>query len=125
MTGTWRMALAGLFMATATLAQASETRCGWYQMPTPGNLWLTDRDASWVITTQGRDDLSAVDADKAPDFDTSQFVETNVPGAGYGYGCACLVVETGADQRITRVYSGKIRPLAACRSDASLPAPQG
>lgn len=106
-------------------AHGAENRCGWYQMPTPGNLWLTDRDATWSITSQGQAvGPDAVDAEKAPDFDEKQFVETNVPGAGYGYGCACMRVETNpGDRRITRVYSGRILPLAACRNDKSLPKP--
>ncbi|WP_116285628.1 DUF4087 domain-containing protein [Rhizobium sp. LCM 4573] len=121
---------APLFMAItcaflANTADASETRCGWYQMPTPGNLWLTDREATWSITSQGQaTGPDAVDAERAPDFDSRQFVETNVPGAGYGYGCACLQVDTDArSQRIVKVYSGKIRPLSACRNDKTLPAP--
>lgn len=104
---------------------AAENRCGWYQMPTPGNLWLTDKDATWTITSQAEAaGPDAVGAEKTPDFDSKQFVETNVPGTGYGYGCACLVVDTNAKQeRITRVYSGKIKPLSACRNDKTLPKP--
>ncbi|MDX3927209.1 MAG: DUF4087 domain-containing protein [Shinella sp.] len=107
------------------VGKAAENRCGWYQMPTPGNLWLTDKDATWSITSQAQAlGPDAIGAEKTPEFDSSQFVETNVPGAGYGYGCACMVVDTNAkDERITRVYSGKIRPLSACRNDKSLPKP--
>ncbi|MGK6313207.1 DUF4087 domain-containing protein [Neorhizobium sp. DT-125] len=114
-------------LLAATQGNASETRCGWYEMPTSGNLWLTDKDATWSITSQGEaEGPDAVDAEKAPAFDSKQFVETNVPGAGYGYGCACLRVDADArTQRITKVYSGTIRPLSACRHDKTLPAPQG
>ncbi|SMF02533.1 Protein of unknown function [Xaviernesmea oryzae] len=121
-----QLTLAGVVAFWALQVSAAENRCGWYQMPTPGNLWLTDRDATWSITSQGEAaGPDAVDAEKAPDFDGRQFVETNVPGAGYGYGCACMRVDTDAKaQRITKVYSGKIRPLSACRNDKSLPAPQ-
>lgn len=30
-----------------------EIRCGWLDNPTPGNLWLIDRDAEWSISQQG------------------------------------------------------------------------
>lgn len=116
-------------VATALLmvcldASAGEKRCGWYQMPTPGNLWLTDKDATWSITSQGEaDGPDSEGVDNAPDFDPKQFVET--PGTGgYGYGCACMEVETNAkDQRITKVISGHILPLADCKNDKSLPSP--
>ncbi|HEY2847367.1 MAG TPA: DUF4087 domain-containing protein, partial [Pyrinomonadaceae bacterium] len=32
---------------------ASETRCGWFSDPTPGNEWLNDRDGVWIIGVQG------------------------------------------------------------------------
>ncbi|MER8953116.1 DUF4087 domain-containing protein [Mesorhizobium sp. M0833] len=64
--------------------------------------------------------------DNVPAFDDRQFVETNVPGSGYGYGCACMTVVTNAKrQKITRVISGQILPLARCRNDRSLPNPDG
>lgn len=116
--------LAGIaFLAPEALA--AENRCGWYQMPTPGDLWLTDKDATWSITSQGQ--ASGPDAegvDNAPDFDPKQFVKTQDPGMDYGYGCACMEVETDAkDQRITKVISGHILPLADCKNDKTLPAP--
>lgn len=121
-----RSALAIVLGLTASGALAAEERCGWYQSPTPGDLLLTDKEASWSITSQGQ--AAGPDADgveKAPDFDKKQFVETNAPGAGYGYGCACLNVETdAATQRITKVISGKILPLAQCKNDKSLPNPE-
>lgn len=106
-------------------AHSAEKRCGWYEMPTPGNLFLIDSEATWSITTQG--EAAGPDAtglENLPPFDEQQYVEMNVPGTGYGYGCACMVVDTDAkSKRITRVHSGTIRPLRACRNDASLPDP--
>lgn len=105
-------------------AADGERRCGWYSSPTPGNLMLTDRDAVWWIQMQGRPDPKGIE--NAPAFDERQFVETNVPGSGYGYGCACMTVETNAkQQRITRIIAGDILPLARCRNDRSLPEPAG
>lgn len=111
---------------TASSVFSAENRCGWYSFPTPQNLMLIDKDATWSITSQGQANGPDADgAENAPDFDSKQFVATNVPGAGYGYGCACMDVETSAaDKRITRVISGKILPLADCKKDKALPAPE-
>ena len=106
-------------------ALAAETRCGWYMNPTPGNLWLMDKDATWTITSQGdADGAEAKGIDNAPDFDDRQFVETNNPGSGYGYGCACMSVTTdAANEQITEVFSGEIKPLSVCKADKALPSP--
>jgi hypothetical protein len=111
-------------LCTATFSHAAERRCGWYMNPTPGNLLLADRDGAWWITSQMQaqgPDAEGAD-DKAPDFDTQQYVETQPNG--YGYGCACLTVETNTkEMRITRVISGEILPLSQCKSDSGLPPP--
>jgi hypothetical protein len=104
-------------------AADAERRCGWYSSPTPGNLLLTDKDGDWWIQMQGQPDPKGID--KLPAFNERQFVETNVPGSGHGYGCACMTVMTNAkQQRITRVIAGDILPLARCRNDRSLPNPE-
>ena len=104
---------------------AAETRCGWYMNPTPGNLWLMDKDATWTITSQAQaTGPDAKGVENTPDFDEKQFVETNNPGSGYGYGCACMSVTVDkAEERITRVFSGEIKPLSVCKADKSLPSP--
>lgn len=119
------LAAALALLATAP-GLAAETRCGWYWNPSPGNLWLLDKDATWTIASQGdADGESAEGIDNAPQFDPSQFVETNNPGSGYGYGCACMSVTTDkANERITEIFSGTTRPLAACEKDKSLPKPE-
>jgi hypothetical protein len=107
-------------------ASAAEQRCGWYVNPTPANLLLIDRDGEWWITSQGQaNGLDAEGADdKAPTFDPKQFVQ--MQPNGYGYGCACLRVETDRQaHRITKVFSGTIRPLASCRKDRALRKPWG
>lgn len=114
-----------IFCLTAVLfssaANAAERRCGWYTNPTPGNLMLTDKDGIWWIQMQGRPDPIGIS--KAPAFDEKQFVETNVPGSGYGYGCACMTVVTNTQQRITQIISGETIPLRRCRADRSLTDP--
>lgn len=120
----WSVVCCGLAIIALPAAAQAERRCGWYANPTPGNLILTDRDGDWWIQMQGQPEPEGLD--KLPAFDERQFVETNVPGSGYGYGCACLTVATDAEQqRITRVISGEILPLGRCRDDRSLPDPNG
>lgn len=107
-----------------TAAADAERRCGWYSNPTPGNLVLTDRDGAWWIQMQGRPHPKGIE--NAPAFDQQQFVETNVPGSGHGYGCACMTVVTNPEeQRVTRLIAGKTLPLSRCRIDKSLPLPNG
>lgn len=105
-------------------APSHEMRCGWIENPTPGDLFLIDKDATWTITSQAQAEGPDADGiDNIPDGDPKQFVDTS-HGAGHGYGCACLTVETNAkDQRITKVISGKALPLAKCRADKALPKP--
>lgn len=102
-------------------AKGAERRCGWYANPTPGNLMLRDKDGDWWIQMQGKPDPDGID--NAPAFDEKQFVETNVPG--YGYGCACMTVTTdGRQKKITRIITGEIIPLRRCHNDRSLPRPE-
>lgn len=105
-------------------ALAAERRCGWYMNPTPGNLLLIDKQGEWWITSQMQaNGPDAIGADnKAPDFDDKQYVQTQPNG--YGYGCACMTVETDAKaMRITRVFAGETVPLARCKKDPTLPPP--
>ena len=119
-------AIVAVSLIAISPAIAAETRCGWYMNPTPGNLWLMDKDATWTITSQAQAlGPDATGAENTPDFDPSQFVETNNPGSGYGYGCACMSVTTdAATERITEIFSGETKPLATCEADKSLPKPQ-
>src|SRR4051812_3361379 len=98
------IALIGFGVLTGQPAAAAENRCGWYLNPTPANLLLIDRDGPWWITSQMQangPDAEGAD-DKAPNFDAGQFVKTQPNG--YGYGCACLSVETDRQaNRITKV----------------------
>ncbi len=91
-----------------------ETRCGWFVNPTPANAWLIDAQGEWIIGTQGGDQA---DGDW-PEFSASRWIKTN---GNYGYGCACMKVETNkANERITRILSGYSKAISACRNDKAL-----
>ena len=96
-------------------AQPIKTRCGWFENPTPQNASLLDRDGEWVLSVQGGHQAKG----NWPMFKASQWVRTNV--GSYGYGCACLKVQTATDSvDVTRIVSSYAKPLSACRKDKAL-----
>ena len=103
--------------ATATIEPAQfEMRCGWFSNPTPGNVWLYDRDGEWTIEVQGG---YRVEGDwEWPNFAAGQWVKTNVH---YGYGCACLRMRVDKEtNRVLEIKTTRARPLSVCRQDKAL-----
>ena len=95
----------------------TRTRCGWLANLTPNDMWLVDKEATWVITSQAGAQ-SAAGLDRLPDFDRRQFLRT---AGDYGYGCACMKVLTGPEQTISVIFSARIQAIAICKADGSLP----
>jgi len=92
-------------------------RCGWFDNPTPQNVYLIDRDRTWTISEQGGYSMR-VDW-PWPSFAKREFVRTN--GGSYGYGCVCMRVDVDLQAGIvTHVYSARSRALAACRADKAI-----
>ncbi len=121
---TLRLLCAGSFLLAAAALAApagragaafkAETRCGWFDNPTPGNASLHDREDEWIIGVQGGHQAEG----DWPEFGPRQWVETNVH---YGYGCACLSVEVDRESgRVLKINSARARPLSACRRDRAL-----
>jgi Protein of unknown function (DUF4087) len=109
--------IAGLL---ASPSFAAENRCGWVENPTPGNYWLTDRDGSFTILTQGSD-LEPAGVDLMPDFSAGEFMKTN---GNYGNACACMSVDVDkAEMRVTQIHSVRQLALAKCQNDKKLPKP--
>jgi Protein of unknown function (DUF4087) len=104
-------------------AAAAETRCGWVLNPSPANWSLQDRQAEWIMATQGGEQAEGMDT--LPDFTEGEWIVTN--GSSYGFGCACMDVETesGDPPRITRIRSVKQLKLGKCQNDRKLPARAG
>jgi hypothetical protein len=110
--------IAALAAAAPALA-ATEKRCGWLHNPTPANWWLEDRDGQWILGSQGGDQVPGME--EMPAMSTRGWVRTN---GYYGYGCACLTVETDRrNKRIERLVSATPLPLRQCRADRRLPRP--
>jgi hypothetical protein len=98
---------------------AGERRCGWLQNPTPGNWWLVDQNATWILMRQGGAEPRGFTL--IPDISRHHYVRTN---GNYGYTCACIGGEFNkAQSRLTLVRSFEQRPLSACRKDPALPRP--
>ena len=111
---------AGAPSQAAPKKPVGEMRCGWIVNPTPGNWWLTDSSAEWVIGMQGG--YQAPGMDLIPDLSEHDWVVTN--GSSYGYGCAFLRVATDAKTKhITAVHSVTQKPIKVCRADRKLPKP--
>jgi hypothetical protein len=112
------LALLTAWFATPAAA-ATERRCGWLHNPTPANWWLIDREGQWVLGSQGAEPVPGMEA--IPDMATRGWVRTN---GSYGYGCACLTVETDRRRgRVLRLRSATPVPLRQCRADKRLPPP--
>lgn len=112
-------AIAALTVLPAA-ATAKELRCGWLLNPTPANWTLIDRHARWTVGTQGGHQARGLSS--MPDVKGSDWVFTNV--GSYGYGCACMTVDTDARRKIvTRVHTVRNQKLSACKADRVLPRP--
>jgi len=93
-----------------------ETRCGWFENPTPSNMWFYDRDGEWTIGVQGG--YQVPKHWPWPAFKRGQWVRTNVE---YGYGCACFQMRGNKQTlEVSEVKTSRARPLSVCRRDPSL-----
>jgi hypothetical protein len=111
--------IVGLMMTASLCPVLAEERCGWLENPTPGNWWLKDAHALWVISTQGGPSAQGIEKLARPTPD--RFVTTN---GQYGYWCACLSGSFDVHaQAVTRIDKARTSPLSVCRDDKALPAP--
>lgn len=129
-------------IATSVFA-ASETRCGWFDNPTPNNMSLVDAEASWTISVQGGIDsaffLDDNDPKRIAEVNRQDAVQNHLPNfpwedkaywasrnvGSYGFGCACLTGSFDkARQVVMAVKHSKPLPLAKCYADKKLPKPE-
>ena len=103
-------------LVMAETGKGFETRCGWFDNPTPGNIWLHDRDGEWTIGEQGGYQIK--EDWPWPVFKPGEWVKTN---RNYGYGCVCINVTVDQKtHRVLQIKSVRSRPLAACRQEPAL-----
>jgi hypothetical protein len=93
-----------------------EKRCGWFDNPTPANIYLHDRDNTWIIGEQGLYYLD--DEWEWPDFTPKQKVLIN---GHYGYGCVCMEVKVDQQtHKVLEIQNTRIQSLDVCRRDPGL-----
>ena len=93
---------------------APMTLCGWWDNPTPGNVWLDDRSGQWTIAIQGAYEAHG----DWPEFKPGQQLPK---GAPHGYGCACIDARVDAASRYVWSFrDARARPLKACLADPAL-----
>lgn len=113
------LSIANIARAEAT-EPAKETRCGWFDNSSPGNISLIDKDGEWTIGIQGGYQLQ--DDWPWPKFKKSEWVATN--SGSHGHGCVCLkVVVNKTTEEIVHIYSAKTQALSVCRNDHNLVEP--
>ena len=108
-----------LALAIPFNSHTAEMRCGWVLNPTPNNVWLHDRDATWTIASGGNleETPSLYKAYEAFE-DDNQIVRTN---GIYGYSCACMQVDVDQEsERITHIYKVSPLSLKRCQDDRSI-----
>lgn len=95
-----------------------ENRCGWFENPSPGNAWLTDRDGAWYLGVQGGHQATG----DWPLVVPTEWIETNVH---YGYGCACIRARFDpATRNVLVIQSATGKRLRDCRRDRMLTEPE-
>lgn len=109
-----RALLLAILLTASPAFAAPSTLCGWYDNPTPGNHWLTDKNGQWIVSTQMG---PMADGVEIPDFGNA-WIATN---GGYGFGCACIkaTVDTTTRQ-VKEMHSFKVLPLKRCQNDKNL-----
>lgn len=98
------------------LTEKFETRCGWFDNPTPSNISLFDRDGEWTIGVQGGYQVKT--EWDWPVFAPGQWVHTN---GDYGYGCICMQVQVNKEtHEVSAIKTSRAQSLAVCRQDPGL-----
>ena len=88
--------------------------CGWWDNPTPGNVWLDDRSGQWTIAMQGMYEAKG----PWPDFEPSQQLPKGSP---HGFGCACISARVDPASRFVYAFSDThALPLKVCLADPTL-----
>ncbi|WP_342165044.1 DUF4087 domain-containing protein [Methylobacterium sp. SD21] len=111
------IAASGLSLSPGLAAAAKdETRCGWFDNPSPGNASFYDRDGEWTIAIQGGHQAKG---DWPPTFPPAQYVKAGT--GSYGRGCACFEASfDAAEHVVVAIKAARSRTLKECRADRKL-----
>ena len=104
------------FQSASAQPNKFETRCGWFQNPTPANYSLYNKDNEWFIGVQGDHQVKNF---QIPAFKRGQWM--NFFERSYGYGCACFQMTVDKEtQNVLEIKKSYSKPLSACRKDKAL-----
>jgi hypothetical protein len=111
--------VAALVASSAFAAEVelkTQTLCGWFENPTPANIFLIDRSGEWTIGIQGGQQIE--DDWPWPKFNDSQWIKNN---GHYGYGCACITGVVNVSTRdVISISSSRAQSLNICRTDRAI-----
>jgi hypothetical protein len=104
------------FKSISSETEKFETRCGWFDNPTPSNISLYDRDNEWIIGVQGGHQVEK--EWDWPVFVPKQWIRTN---NNYGYGCVCMQIKINRKtHEVLEIKDAQAQSLAVCRQDQVL-----
>lgn len=98
-----------------------EKRCGWISNPSKDYLFITDSQASWIISAMNDYYAPGFEKISIPNPESDKYVRNN---GGYGYFCGCMDVETGggaALPHVKEIHSFKVNSIKTCLEDQNLP----
>ena len=112
------------FFSFFAFGKETQNLCGWWDNPTPGNVFFTDRKREWVISQQGDAENCLEDwGDEGARSIGKNMNEIEIIHASYGRSCVCLKVEIEAKkgvQKIKKILSNKRQTLQTCYGDKNL-----
>ena len=104
--------LLALISAPMQAQRAPVHLIGWWDNPTPANVWFSTAGKTYTVAEQG-----GVQAEGDwPEFTDRQLRKTNGP---HGYGCVEIEATVRGD-RVLRIVHATALPLSSCRSSAAL-----
>lgn len=112
------LAIISFISVIALPVKATETRCGWLQVPSRMNWFLKDRDGTWIILLQGESPPPGMET--IPSHGDEKEVVRTAPSRGYSCTCLNVIVDRNS-MRIIEIRGGEALPLSTCREDPSLP----
>ena len=118
-----------LLLLLLALPANAETRCGWFDHPSPNMVDLTDADGLWSLAWPGTGTVyyaPGYDEAYTQAFDDRVRINTRgeiiTDGPGYGYSCACVEGKFDRNKGTALAVSRLTElPIAQCEADPKLP----
>lgn len=117
------MSLRPLILAAAifsTPLQAETLRCGWYNNPAPGTIYLKDADGFWWIALQNHPPAPGFEAANTPAFEKRRKKRTSA--SAFAFSCACVAGTFGpvGSMEVRSITRLEALDIARCEDDPRL-----